>query len=200
MKKFGSAAILAGGRSVRMGFDKQLLTVQEKRISQIVIPSLKEIFDDIIVVTNTPDIYEGQNVRCVQDIIPVRGSLTGIHSAVVNSKSKYVYIIACDMPRISLDYINYMKGIVGEKSPDACVTRRGDWIEPFNAFYSKTALPTIEGDLMEEKASVYYAIKKLDTFFIPETDAKQFCPDLSMFLNLNTREDYNNFLASLESV
>ena len=32
MKKFGTAVILAGGKSTRMGFDKQLLKIDERRL------------------------------------------------------------------------------------------------------------------------------------------------------------------------
>ena len=67
-------------------------------------------------------------------------------------KSEYVYVIACDMPRISLDYINSMAKRLSLFTFDACVTEKGGWIEPFHAFYGKGALPAIECGLLAGKS------------------------------------------------
>ena len=44
MSDYGSAAILAGGKSTRMGSDKQLLEIGGKRIVETLIAALKEDF------------------------------------------------------------------------------------------------------------------------------------------------------------
>jgi molybdopterin-guanine dinucleotide biosynthesis protein A len=191
----GSAALLAGGKSRRMGFDKQLLHVSSNRLFERIIPVLTDRFDDVMVVTGQPDIYRGTGVRAIADIIiPSLGPLSGIHAAVSEAKNDYVYILACDMPRIDLSYIDFMIGRLEEKTADACVTCRGDWIEPFHAFYGKGALPVIEADLLKGKSSVYYLLKKINTLFIPESEARKFTPDWSLFYNLNTRDDYLRLL------
>ena len=41
MNIFGTAVILAGGKSSRMGFDKQFLSMHNKRIMNILIDGLK---------------------------------------------------------------------------------------------------------------------------------------------------------------
>ena len=56
---FGTAAILAGGRSSRMGFDKQLLMEDERLILETVIETLRQEFSDILIVTAKPHLYEG---------------------------------------------------------------------------------------------------------------------------------------------
>lgn len=200
-KKFGSAAILAGGRSERMGFDKQLLTVNKQRLIEIIYHSLEKKFDDIIAVTYKPELYAGYPVRTKQDLYPNSGPLAGIHSALSAARSQYVYIIACDMPCINQDYITYMQQlIIHNNYPDACITKKGDWIEPFNAFYSRSCLPVIEADLMDNKTSIRYFLNKVNTLEIEEEKAREFSTNWSMFLNLNTKENYEAYARSHISV
>lgn len=194
MKPFGTAAILAGGMSSRMGFDKQLLTISRKRLIAGLLPRLAECFDDILVVTNFPELYNRMPVRTVSDIIPGKGPLSGIHAALQSSKSSYVYFMACDMPCFEAEYAEYMKQRLLEDPNDACVTRRGVWIEPFHAFYNQTAIGTLEADLNADKTSVFYLLKKLSTLYISEEEARRFSSNWSLFCNLNTREEYFAYL------
>lgn len=198
---FASAAILAGGKSSRMGFDKQLLTVQRKSLQQLTIARLRRHFPDIIMVTNTPELYQGMDsVRTCSDIYPGLGPLGGIHAALHAARSQYVYVIACDMPCINHEYIEYMRHQLMRTDKQACVTQRGNWYEPFNAFYSTASLPVMENDLSEGKSSMFYFLKKIDILAIEEAQAQKFSPDMSMFVNLNTREDYENYLSMERSV
>ena len=199
MGAFASAALLAGGKSRRMGFDKQLLHVLQDRLFARLLPMLSARFEDVMVVTGQPEIYRGMDVRPIKDIIPGFGPLSGIHAAVSAAKSEYVYLLACDMPEIDLNYIEHMVQKLAQSPADACVTRKGDWIEPFHAFYGKRALPVMEADLLAGKSCVYHMLQKIDVIYIPELEARQFAPDWTLFRNLNTREDYAFLLESLEA-
>lgn len=54
MEKFKSAVILAGGKSTRMGFDKQLLELEGRKITEELIAKLKGRFSDVMVSSPTP--------------------------------------------------------------------------------------------------------------------------------------------------
>ncbi|MBR4018596.1 MAG: molybdenum cofactor guanylyltransferase, partial [Clostridia bacterium] len=141
---FATAAILAGGKSSRMGFDKQLLTDNNRRILETVSDTLRKEFSDILIVTSKPELYEGMDVRVCSDEFQNMGPLAGIHAALTNGRSKYVYLIACDMPVVSLPYIRHIKQRIYEVQPKVCVCRRNDRFEPFNGFYSRELLPDAE--------------------------------------------------------
>lgn len=193
MKEFGSAVIIAGGKSSRMGFDKQKLSIKRNRLINQIIKTLNSKFDEIIVVTNTPTFYTDLPCVTIKDIIPDMGPLSGIHAGLKYASSKYVYVIACDMPVISLDYIEYMmEGLKGKKY-DGCITRFGNWIEPFNAFYGNKTADYFEDYLASGKRSVFKAIEALDCLYIEESDGRRFSPEWEMFDNLNTREDIKRF-------
>ncbi|WP_427340715.1 molybdenum cofactor guanylyltransferase [Caloranaerobacter sp. DY30410] len=193
MNKFGSAVILAGGKSTRMGFDKQLLNINGRRLILCIIEKLKDEFDDIIIVSNNPEYYSDVDCRIVSDIIKDMGPLSGIHSGLMNAKSQYVYFIACDMPVINIDYIKYMKKCLDSGNYHGCITQIDDWIEPLNAFYSKSIISAIECQLSRGKRSVFSLVKSLDFFVVSEISARKFSPDWDMFINLNTIEEYERF-------
>ena len=194
MSEFGTAVILAGGKSCRMGFDKQLLCVKQKTLFKVLLPNLRARFSDILVITNTPELYENEGVRTASDIYCDMGPLGGIHAALSYGLSDKVFVIACDMPRIDLAYIDYQMSQLKNTDYDACVTVGGKRFQSFHAFYCKTALPMIEKDLSQNKASMFYLLKEINTRFISEQEAKAVITVPQLFLNLNTKEDYHNFL------
>ena len=194
---FATAAILAGGKSSRMGFDKQLLTDNNRRILETVSDTLKKEFSDILIVTAKPELYEGMDVRVCSDEFQNMGPLAGIHAALSNGRSKYVYLIACDMPVISLPYIRHIKQRIYEAQPKVCVCRRNDRFEPFNGFYSRELLSDAELRLKEGSSSLFRFISAADPLIISEETAKKFDREFRMFTNINTRSEYDAYLGGM---
>ena len=52
LKDFGSAVILCGGKSSRMGFDKCMIKVNNKFLIEIIAEQLEQVFDNIIFMSN----------------------------------------------------------------------------------------------------------------------------------------------------
>lgn len=188
MKKFGTAVILAGGKSTRMGFDKQFLRINEKRLMDSLVEELSEIFDKIIVISNKPEKYRNVSYMVKEDIIPGKGPLSGIHSGLKNASSQYVYFIACDMPNVNLDYIRYMAEEIEDLEVHACITKFGEHMETLNAFYSKDIIEQIENNLSKGKRSIKHLLSDLKVHYIQEKKAREFSPNWEMFINLNTVE------------
>lgn len=201
MNKFGTAIILAGGKSSRMGFDKQFLKINEKRLINIIINKLEEEFDEIIIVTNKPEAYNNFNEKILADIIKGMGPLGGIHSGLKESSSEYAFIIACDMPNINIDYIKYMKKIIKDEPIDVCTTYYKNYIEPFHGFYSREIVKDIENYLIHDnRRSIYDLVIKLNTYYIKESKAREYSFNWDMFSNLNTEEELKNYLLNRERI
>ncbi|MBU5438797.1 molybdenum cofactor guanylyltransferase [Tissierella sp. MSJ-40] len=194
MEKFGTAIILAGGKSSRMGFDKQFIEIHEKRLMDILIHELEKEFDEIIIVTNKLQCYLDVTHKVAKDILKEKGPLGGIHVGLKEASSKYSFVVACDMPNINIEYVKYMKKQIENMNIDGCVTKCGNWIEPFSSFYSKDIVNNIEKHLLSNKRSIYSLLEKLNIFYIEEKEARKFSPNWDMFLNLNTKEDLSLYL------
>lgn len=198
MGKFNSAVILAGGQSTRMGFDKQMLTAEGRRITDHLISSLSTRFDDIMVASPTAELYDQSRVRVIEDIQKGVGPLGGIHAALVKAKSEFVFVIACDMPYIELAYVDYMISRLQKQAYDACATKRDGYLEGFHAFYNQSALPVLEEEMAQKRYSVQRFLAKINTLIIPEKIAASFLPGWLAFSNLNTPEDYLKFLRGIK--
>lgn len=176
-----------------MGFDKQFLRVMDERLIGHLIGLLSTRFSDIMVASRTPELYEQDDVRVIEDIYPDMGPLGGIHSALKNAKSRFVFTVACDMPFISVPYMDYMMSRIQNQKYDACVTEFNGHIEPFHAFYCHSGLSVMEEDLSQGKASIYYYTRKVNTLMISQDAAARILPDWRVFTNLNTRQEYEMF-------
>lgn len=198
MPKFGSAVILAGGKSTRMGFDKQLLQMRDRLIGEHLIDLLQTRFSDIMVSSPTPELYDQSRVRVIQDVYENIGPLGGIHAALRSSRSEAVFVIACDMPYLEIPYLDFMMGELEKGSYHACVTQRGDHLEVFHSFFLRPALVTLEEELSAGRYSVQRFTRKIDALVIPEETARRLLPDWRAFTNLNTPEEYEAFRAKFK--
>lgn len=189
-----TAVILAGGKSSRMGFDKQCIRLNGELLIKQQIDILHEIFEEIVIVTNKPELYKSFDCTLTADILEDFGPLGGIHAGLKAANSQFSYLIACDMPVIKKEYILYMQKMLysASQSPEAVITRFGNWLEPFNAFYSSSLIRHIEQAYENKDRKIGSLLQKSKVFYIEEADARKFSPDWSMFMNINTEDDLEN--------
>lgn len=192
MKHSDTAIILAGGKSTRMGSDKQFLTIGGLSLVDHLAEKLIPLFQQLIVVSNCPEGYSDKPYAVVSDAIEGLGPLAGIHAGLQVTRSRYNYVLACDMPNVNLDYISYMRGLLPTppEEIDALITSWGAHIEPFNAFYSRSLLPDIAELPSDGNKSLAAFLRGKKTILIDEAKARLYSPDWSMFANLNTPEDF----------
>ncbi len=183
-----------------MGFDKQLLNINGKSIFESNLEILKGIFDEIIVVTSKPELYNNFDVKVVSDIYLNCGPLGGIHAGLqsLNDITQYAYLLACDMPCINKEFVDYLIKQTMNNNYDACVSTCDGKMQPFNGIYSKSILPIIESDLSENKTSLYKLIKKVNAHSISEEIILKFKNGKNMFVNLNTVKEYEKYVEEIE--
>lgn len=190
---FSTAVILAGGKSSRMGFDKQLLERDHKHLAVYLAEELLKQFREVIVVTNTPQLYQGVPVRVCSDIYPGQGPISGIHSAFCHCDSEYLFVLACDMTGFCAEYARYQAGRMAEEKTEACVTLRNDKTESFHAFYRRSLLPDMEERLRNHKTSIFRMLQDHAVTAVQEEEMKMYVDPDRLFRNLNTPEDYRKF-------
>lgn len=199
MADMDTAIILAGGKSSRMGFDKQFLKLRDRYMIEIIAERLEKLFNEIIIVTGRPEAYKKYGFKLVEDEVRDFGPLAGIHVGLKNSGSMHNYIVACDMPFIDPEYVRYMMELIRlhRYEVDGVITRLGDWIEPFNAFYSKSLIGRIEENMRDGKRQINMLLKDSNVLYVSEAKAREFSPRWEMFTNINTFKDYKSLIERL---
>lgn len=174
-------AIIAGGKSIRMGEDKSKLIYKGKTFIDNIIEASQD-FREIMVISNNKNITDNKKVRIIEDIHIGYGPMGGIYTALINSKYEKVLCIACDMPLIKRENLNLIGEFKGEY--EVLIPKIEDKIEPLCSVYSKISLGKIE-DLLK-----YNKVKLMD--FIKESNYKFISENLEVnnFFNINTKKDY----------
>ena len=140
-----TGVVLAGGESRRMGSDKSLLLLGGAPFIDHSYRCLEALFEEVILVTNTPGLYQHLPCRKVPDLYVGQGALAGIHSGVHHARFERAFVVACDMPLLSPAVIRHVCSRAQEA--EVVIPRTAMGIEPLHALYHKSCLPAIEAVL-----------------------------------------------------
>jgi molybdopterin-guanine dinucleotide biosynthesis protein A len=181
-------AILAGGKSSRMNYNnKAFLNYKNKKFIDHIIESGKNL-KEVIIVANDIKLYEKFNLRIVKDIYIGNGPLSGIHSALKNSSTDKVLCIACDMPLVSEEVINFLGNY--EERYDILVPMVKGRLQPLCSIYSKSIINNLEESLIKNENKLQQLIKSVDYKVVEALEYREFSE--CDFININTLEDYKS--------
>lgn len=195
MKTF-SVVVLAGGASQRMGVNKALLPVspQETLVGRVV-ANLRALAEDMVLVSNSPELYSGLPVRHAADEYHGAGPLAGLHAGLRAVRNRWAFVAACDMPLIDHRLVRYMALLT--EGYDAVAPRVGQSIEPLHALYSRDCLPAIEARLKDGQRRVISFYPDVRVRFVDEREIAIFDREGRSFANANTPEDWERLRALL---
>ncbi len=183
-----TGVIQAGGRSTRMGGEpKGLITVGGRRIIERVIRAVAPAVDDLLVVTNTPDLYAFLGIRMVPDAFPDHGSLGGIYSGLQAASGEAAFTVACDMPFVSPAFVRLVVARAGEA--DVVVPRVGGQLQALHALYARACLPYVEQRLRAGRLKVSGFFEHVRVLEIAEADLAGLDDPIRGFMNVNTRQE-----------
>jgi molybdopterin-guanine dinucleotide biosynthesis protein A len=183
-----SGILLAGGESRRMGgVNKALLKVGGTTIIERSASALCQAFEEVLVITNSPDDFRFLGLPMLRDVVPRRGSLGGLYTGLGACKGDYGFLVACDMPFLSADVIRHIANLV--QGCDVVVPRISGMLEPLHAAYSRGCLPHIEELLQHKELKILNLYDKVKVREVPEEDLLPLDPELRFIVNVNTPED-----------
>ncbi|MFC2066531.1 molybdenum cofactor guanylyltransferase [Chloroflexota bacterium] len=185
-----SCIILAGGKGVRLGYDKVLETIGNRSLLQQVTSCVSSFCTDIIIVTaqsrTIPQLGHSKS-KIVTDTIPGKGPLGGIYTGLVTSDSFYNLVVASDMPFLNQDLLHYM--IQLSTDFDIVVPRVGSLVEPLHAVYSKSCIAPIETMIKNDNLSVNQLLSLVKVRYVETDEVDRFDPERLSFFNINTKAD-----------
>ena len=199
-----SAAILAGGRSLRMGRDKALLEIGGRPMLELVAERVAGVADEVFIVAAGRPEYARFGLPLVEDRFPGAGSLGGIYTALTSAAHPFCLVVGCDMPLLSRALLRYLAE--QERTYDALVPalaaeRSGqggeETLETLHAIYARSAAPALEARLRSGRLKIADALEGLRLRRADEATIRQYDPELRSFLNVNTPEQFDRLVALL---
>ena len=183
-----TGVIQAGGKSTRMGGrPKALIELGGRRIIDRVVDVVRAVTDDLLLVTNTPDLYAALGLPMVPDVFPDHGSLGGIYSGLKAAPGEAAFTVACDMPFLMREVARLV--IDRAHEADVVLPTVGGQFETLHACYAKSCLPPMESRLREGRLKIVGFFDEVRVLPIAEQDVARWrAPDL-VFMNVNTPEE-----------
>ena len=194
-----SGAILAGGRSTRMGRDKAELKValpsgERLTMLQLVHRGIEPVCDETLIVGG-PE-RSGINAKRIADLHPAAGPLGGILSALVASSNDRVFVVACDMPFVNTRVIAGLAALVEDH--DAVVPRVDGRLETLHAIYSVDCAVPIRIALEAGERRVRSFFASIDVRVVTEDEFAQIDPSGRSSVNVNHPGEFESAAASIQ--
>lgn len=178
-----AAAVLAGGRAQRLGgVDKGLALWRDRPLIACVVETLRESFDDVLVVANRHlDRYAEYGRVCSDARHGYRGPLEGIATALREGASDWLFVVPVDSPLFGADLFVRLWAARGDSS--IVVAHDGARRQPLFALYrrARIELPGDDADMPVWLWQDSHALREVD-----------FSDSPARFANLNTAEDFRD--------
>lgn len=187
--------------------EKALLEFEGKTILERLFESLFQVVDEIILSVRDRtqeqkfrsliEKFPSRDIRFCFDTLENAGPLEGIRAGLLESRSKYSFVCAGDMPFVSSRVVN----LLFEKASghDAALPRWEEGkFEPLHAVYSKKIIPEIQKTFEKGRHSVLTPVFEMrDVVFVEVSEIRKLDPGLRTFANINTVEDMECMIESM---
>jgi len=183
-------AVQAGGESRRMGSDKGLLPFLHRALILRVIERLAPLADEVIVTTNRPADYKFLGVPLFADVVPGRGALGGLYTALQAASHPFVAVVACDMPFASRELFAYEYSLIVEKAVDVVIPTSAEGLEPMHAVFRRAScLPAVQTAVQANEWKLISWFPEVKVQTLPAEAVTRFDPHGRIFMNVNTPAD-----------
>jgi molybdopterin-guanine dinucleotide biosynthesis protein A len=186
-----TGAILAGGQGRRLGgADKAALRVGGHRIIDRQLALLRRLTPHIIIVVSNSSLCrdEAPGTRVVLDHVPGAGSLGALYTALQESISEQVLVLASDMPFVSASLLTCLAKAGALAEAAVPVDARG--LHPACASYQRRVAPRLRRRIDAGTLSLVDALDDLSVTRLEPDTLHVVDPTHRALLNVNTPEDY----------
>jgi len=190
--------VLAGGASSRMGRAKALLEVAGEPMIVRTTRLIQQVVGPGTVVGAVGE-SEKLGLRAIEDDVPGAGPLGAIATALRVSGAAWNLILACDLPYLQHEWLEFLVKRALESTADAVIPRNLEGPEPLCAVYHKCGEPLIRTAIEHGVRKVTDGLQYLRVETIEPDEWKVFDSQGLLFKNMNSPEDYQEAKTRLEA-
>lgn len=152
-------------------------------------------------VVGRPEAFRYLQAHAIADDWPGAGPLGGIATALRASESPWSLIVACDLPYLRRDWLEFLveraAGVAANAEAVMAMSERG--AEPLCAMYHKRCAPAIRMALERGTRKVTDGLAGLRVAEIGREEWKAFDSHGLLFKNMNSPEDYEEARRTIEN-
>jgi molybdenum cofactor guanylyltransferase len=183
-----TGAILAGGKSRRLGRDKVTLRLRGQPLARWVAEALSPAVAEQWLVTNHPLAHLSLGLPLVTDLVPFLGPVGGLATALFYARTPWVLLASADAPFLAPQLAAALAGAAGKISRPALVCRSNHGLEPFPGLYAARLLPRVQDFLARQRSFREFLAQVRPQIWEPGV-WEAFDSEGASFFNLNTPED-----------
>jgi molybdopterin-guanine dinucleotide biosynthesis protein A len=191
-----AAFVLAGGKSSRMGSDKALLEIAGEPLIARTVRLATAAANNNVRVVGGAQRFAQLAFDTIEDDSPDLGPLGGIATALRASTNEWNLILACDLPYLTQEWLEYLAARARKSEADAVVpaTRHQNY-EPLCAAYRKrcaadVASAVAAGHLrVQEFVAALHTAGRLEP--VEPAEWNRFDSTGRLFKNMNQPADYD---------
>jgi len=180
-----------------MGENKAFIQIEGVPIIKRIYDLFKELFQEVIIVTNQKELFSNFDSKIYSDLIPGKGALGGLYTGIFFSSFHYSFCVACDMPFIKESLVQYLVEKIDDE--DVIVPRTKDGLQPLHAIYSKNCVDPIRKSIEEGKSKIIDIYDQVNVKIVDEKDFLCFDLGRESFINVNTPEELLSIRSNRES-
>lgn len=180
--------ILSGGKSSRMGTNKSLLPIGEKRSVEHVADTLREVTDDMIIIANEENTYDFLGIEQYKDRYTDKGPLGGLEAALYYKEADAFIVSACDMPFVHPDIYRYLYSQL--KDHEAVVPIFQGQMHPLSSVYRKSVHQKVETQIKQDNLRVRSFFDQIDVHYIEAFPSISASVLHKHFFNMNHPNEY----------
>lgn len=184
-----TAAVLAGGRSRRLGRDKVSLRLAGKPLAAWVMDAVRSVTVDSWLVTNQPLAHLALGYPCLSDLWPGRGALGGLLSIMLVARGEWLLLTACDTPFLQPALLQALVQTACRGRGDAVVCQSSRGLEPLPGLFHSRLQPLIQAQVQEGVLPVRTLLARCRTTILSPEDVQRHDPEERSFFNINTPQD-----------
>jgi len=170
-----------------MGADKAFVPLLGMPLIEHVLESVSGLGDEQIIITNTPDRFHYLGLPLYSDIYQGFGPLAGLHAALAMAAHRHLLVVACDMPWLNRDLLEYMVSL--RATADVVVPCWTKFPEPLHAVYSKACLEPVTASLQARTLKLIAFYSQVQVRYLNREVLATFDASGRSFANINTPAD-----------